>query len=573
MKQILRLLYIVLVLLVITNSLLMAQNIQSQKPRLGAGTQESPFQISSAEELYWFANYINEDKRNITACATLTSNIDLNPGFQFSYQGYSGPGIPIKWRPIGNYYEYWNLDLQEAYQNIYSGTFDGNGYIIRGLYIENRNGSIENQGLFGALGESGIVKNVQLENSYIYHYAQKQMGNQPICIAGICGLNLGGSIIDCNTNINIEFDYGERSYDNRVGGICGRNEKGEIRNCKAHNNIILNNCGAGTTVGGICADNIGRIKDCENAGSISAKKGDTSFLGGICGFNSYDDIDGTGIISNCYNTGSITCWGNDSEMGGICGVNVGFMIENCYNIGNLSFHGNKYAKIGGIIGSNSGKITNCYNIGTIFATGENNGIGGICGDSSEGDILINCFNAGKLDVNEDQSNKTGGICGRGEYAKLKNCIYLNGTADVGIGYRRNDSEPITTTAKNARDFVEEMNDCDNGFTLNNGWETSAHYRDGIIKFPTLGGEVVIPILKISDIPSSIEIINKNTPQIHIRNGNIVVFTPQREQVYIFNIKGVIVSSQQQQGVYSYPKLPKGIYIVRVGKQSLKVSIN
>ena len=80
----------------------MAQNIQSQKPRLGAGTQESPFQISSAEELYWFANYINEDKRNITACVTLTSNIDLNPGFQFSYQGYSGPGIPIKWRPIGN---------------------------------------------------------------------------------------------------------------------------------------------------------------------------------------------------------------------------------------------------------------------------------------------------------------------------------------------------------------------------------------------------------------------------------------------------------------------------------------
>jgi len=569
MKQIVRLLILFSVLLASTNSFLMAQNIQPQKPKMGSGTQEFPFQISSAEELYWFANYINEDKKNITTCATLTSNIDLNPGFQFTYQGYTGPGIPIKWRPIGNYYEYWDFDLQ-VYENMYSGTFDGNGHIIRGLYIENRNGSIENQGLFGALGESGVVKNVQLENSYIYHYAQKQMSD-PICIAGICGLNLGGSIINCNTTINIEFDYGERSYDNMIAGICGRNNKGEIRNCKAYNNIILNNCGAGTTVGGICGGNTGKIKECRNTGGISTKKGDTSFLGGICGFN--EIAGGTGIISNCYNTGSITCWGNDSEMGGICGCNVGCIIENCYNTGSLSFHGNRYATIGGISGNNSGKVSNCYNIGTISASGEDSEIGGICGSSSEEDLLTNCFNAGELNVNEVQSNKTGGICGRGEYSKLKNCIYLNGTADVGIGYRRNDSEPITTTAKNARDFVKEMNNCDNGFTLNNGWETSAYYGDGIIKFPTLGDEVIIPTLKISDIPSSIEVIPENTPQVQIQNGNIVVFTPQREQVYIFNIKGVVVSSQQQQGVYSYPKLPKGIYIVRVGKQSLKVRIN
>ncbi len=73
----------------------------------GTGTADDPYQISSAAELYWFAAYVNED--NTDACAVLTKDIDLG-------------GEDEPWTPIGI--------------NSYTGTFDGRGHTISGLYYE-----------------------------------------------------------------------------------------------------------------------------------------------------------------------------------------------------------------------------------------------------------------------------------------------------------------------------------------------------------------------------------------------------------------------------------------------------
>lgn len=567
MKQIILLLILFSTLLTSKGNLI-AQNIYIKKPSIGSGTGSSPFQISTAEELRWFANYINEDENNTQACAILTANIDLNPGFIFTTRGYIGTGIPEKWRPIGNYYKYWRFDKILEYKNMYSGTFDGNGYTISGLYINNEIEAIENQGLFGALDKDGIIKNIKLKNGYIYNSLI-----QGIAVGGICGFNHEGEIVECNVDISIKTDeingWYSLTLSSAIGGICGKNEKGVIKKCKNANNIIINKSIYEGMTGGICGENEGHIKNCSNTGSITFQNGNTSFIGGICGYNTKDYKAYEmpyGSISNCYNTGNVSFLGEmDAEIGGICGLNGGLIIENCYNTGTIITTDD--SKIGGICGSNGGKIINSYNIGIISTSRKNSVIGGICG-SNHTEVLINCYNAGIIKTG-NAPNCFGGICGTGEYNTIQNCFYLKGTAEAGIG--ESDSEATSPTVKNVRDFVKSMNS-NNGFTLNNEWTTSANYGNGILKLPTLGGEDVIPTIMVSDDdPTHVETINATSCHIYTQEGNLAIFTPQREQVYIFNINGSIVSSQQQLGLHFYNKLPKGFYIVRIGKEIFKVN--
>ena len=54
----------------------------------GSGTPEDPYQISTPDELKAFRNLVNGGDAD--ACAKLTDNINLNPNFTFSEDGYSG---------------------------------------------------------------------------------------------------------------------------------------------------------------------------------------------------------------------------------------------------------------------------------------------------------------------------------------------------------------------------------------------------------------------------------------------------------------------------------------------------
>lgn len=59
----------------------------------GSGTEEAPYQIATAEQLYTFADWYNKeavlaDKTwESGVYAELTDNIDLNPGFTFNADG------------------------------------------------------------------------------------------------------------------------------------------------------------------------------------------------------------------------------------------------------------------------------------------------------------------------------------------------------------------------------------------------------------------------------------------------------------------------------------------------------
>ena len=117
--------------------------ISPSKPS-GEGTAANPYQIGSAAELYWFAALVNGDTNvdgvtaaNKAACAELTQNIKVNSGVLQSDGSLADASGFTAWTPISTDDE-----------NPYTGTFDGKGYTISGLYFNNTNKSYY-IGLFG----------------------------------------------------------------------------------------------------------------------------------------------------------------------------------------------------------------------------------------------------------------------------------------------------------------------------------------------------------------------------------------------------------------------------------------
>ena len=276
--------------------------ITATPPTTGDGTKENPYQITNPGELYWFAGLVNGTLTNdsgnpITAdtdaCAKLTKNITINENV-LKDDGSLNSGTFEQWTPIGdNIYRY-------------TGTFDGNGHTISGLYV---NSDAQNVGLFGCVGTNGKIQNVGVVDSYISATANGAI------VGGVCGYN-EGSIKNCYNTGEVTGE-GAVSY---VGGVCGKNYNGTIENC--YNTGEVTGEGAGSDVGGVCGKNYGSIENSYNTGEVTGE-GEVSYVGGVCGNN-----DGT--IRNSYNTGEVTGKGAGSDVGGVCGNNIGGTITDCY---------------------------------------------------------------------------------------------------------------------------------------------------------------------------------------------------------------------------------------------------
>lgn len=254
------------------------RSIIPAKP-LGNGTEENPYQIGTAEQLYWFAGMVNGTltdgtAQNTGAWAELTADIIIPEG--------------ETWISIGNCESY--SSTNPYYETVpYKGTFDGNGYTISNLYF-NMEGS-RSGGLFGYIDIDGTVKNVGILDSVINHRSPS------------------------SSIYNIYTDHVG------AGGICSYNN-GTIENCYSTAKVINSNkSNSLDKVGGVCGYNGGTVKNCYNTGTVSSDG--NSYIGGVCGYN-----DGT--IINCYNTGEVSDASIDlSYVGGICGYNHGTM-TNCY---------------------------------------------------------------------------------------------------------------------------------------------------------------------------------------------------------------------------------------------------
>ena len=276
----------------------------TKRPASGDGTVNKPFLISTAAELAWFRDHVNENYDNVKSSAKLTADIDLS---DFCHAADDSK-IEKSWVPIGNS------------NNKYQGTFDGNNKTITNLYI---NASQLNVGLFGCTYE-GTIKNLTFEyanvtntNNYVGVLVGKAFWGstlQNIKISNTCqikGGNYTGGIagyldgnayncVNCATVQGIKY----------IGGLCGFYSISRTGNsmtaCANYGNVTASSLGVGGLVGYFDS---GTIQDCANYGGVKG----TNYIAGMAGSVN------NGKIQNVFSYGNISVTNKTQRVGMVFG--------------------------------------------------------------------------------------------------------------------------------------------------------------------------------------------------------------------------------------------------------------
>ena len=279
---------------------------------------ESSFEITTPEQLAGLAQLVNGGNTFEGKTITLANDIVLNKGVLKENGELNGDGSNFKqWTSIGEGYQIIGEDL---FFFQFKGTFDGNGHTVSGIYINKENA--DNQGLFGEVGDGGVITNVRVEDSYL------------------------------------DVDYS-------VGGIVGENY-GTVSNCSNSGTVI--GVANHVSVGGIVGNNGGTVSNCSNSGAVTGTA-DYIYVGGIAGA-------GSGRVTNCSNSAVVSGTGNGAiYVGGIAGGDGSGMVTNCSNSGKVVRGGTAtYVYVGGIVGA-SGTVSNCYYLEGTCETGLGSGSG------------------------------------------------------------------------------------------------------------------------------------------------------------------------------------------------------
>ena len=178
-----------------------------------------------------------------------------------------------------NYTAIGRLSVNKYYT--FMGTFDGDGYTVSGIRIYKKDATDANsfQGLFGRIGEQGIVRNITLDDSRI-------TGNT------------------------------------WSGGIAG-NSVGTVDNCHVTDQVLIHTLSTGDMHGGIAGRNSGLLQNSTSAATLSANSVNAKKYGGIAGYN-------LGTVQNCLAVGT-SISSQNQYVGAIVGVNDGgTLVSNYY---------------------------------------------------------------------------------------------------------------------------------------------------------------------------------------------------------------------------------------------------
>ena len=268
--------------------------------------------------------------------------------------------------------------------NCFQGCFDGNGYAVRGIYINTQKGY---QGLFRNSYSDSVIANLGVAESYIYG-----------------GLYVGGVVGDNNGTVTNCYNTGSVTGKDYVGGVVGYSLlDSTFTNCYNTGSVTGKDY-----VGGVVGCSDSTFTNCYNTGIVNGNDN----VGGVVGYNADDG----GTVTNCYNTGSIT---GKEHVGGVVGDAYKTDVTNCYNTGSITGK----EDVGGVVGDGSNStFTDCYNTGSV--TGEKH-VGGVVGWGSN---VTDCYNEGIVSGNE----YVGGVVGRGSnVTDCYNTGNVKGIDDVG----------------------------------------------------------------------------------------------------------------------------------------------
>ncbi len=263
----------------------------------GGGTGTSPLEITTADQLVEIAVLVNAGRLESfllngvgNVSLKLMNDLDLSAYGQ-DYNGGKG------WQPIGGYIN--NRVMP------FKGNFDGDGYTISGLYINDS--SRDYVGLFGMI-ESATIQNLNLTEVSVS--AKSNVGS---IIGNASG---SGEITTCRVS-------GSVSGVSNVGGIIGSTysmtPKYSMSRCSFEGSVSGDVNVYGNLIGGLA----GTAKDLTilNSYALATVSGNEN-VGGLVGKLE----GGNGKLQNCYAVGNVI---GKSSVGGLAGLPYSSSIENC----------------------------------------------------------------------------------------------------------------------------------------------------------------------------------------------------------------------------------------------------
>ena len=208
---------------------------------VGAGTIGDPYQIASLENLYW----ISQNSTEWSKYYIQTADIDASSTSTWN----SGAG----WSPIGN------STIR------FSGTYDGDGHTISGLYI-NRSSS-DYQSFIGFTNTNTVIKNLGLLNvNFTGHWH----------VGGLVACPAFSTISKCFTTGSVS------GSDNFVGGLFGYSHITNTDNC--YTTASVTGTGIADYIGGAIGYlNGGTLVKSYSTGAVI---GTSSNVGGLVSYGS-----------------------------------------------------------------------------------------------------------------------------------------------------------------------------------------------------------------------------------------------------------------------------------------------
>lgn len=433
----------------------------------GDGTEESPYLITSADDLFLMANNINTGIGN-TAHYKLTCDIDLGGA---------------EWAPIGHYTEL------NKYTVSFSGVFDGDGHTVSNFKITKED--VYYVGFFG-LVNGGTIKDLNIDAAtidvdfstsqivYVGTLVGRMVTNTPSSLSSITNCNITNSSVTAHSTSEIF-----------AGGLAGTIVSGDYKNAS----IFI----AFSTV-----------KNVDLNISISAKNassdGDANMIigGGLIGFISAL-TDSTLTVINCSSDADVFADATNSLtsqplVGGLFGnvrtVATGgggkMSISSCYSTGTVTAHSDFHPYIaGGFAGqfypTKDLIVTDCYSSsdvsGKFLQAGGGDGndptAGGFTGQifftgyvTSYGKTIKNCYGSGNvIDLTHTDSTPkdysfVGGFTGWTTAGIFENCYRFEAQNVVGSDLNFTDNGNIIVLSEQDSKYIDKYV----GFDMNKTWE-------------------------------------------------------------------------------------------------------
>jgi hypothetical protein len=231
----------------------------------------------------------------------------------------------------------------------FRGSFDGQGYEIRDLFINRPREDYA--GLFGFVDYGADIQNVGVVNATVIGADY---------VGGLAGHSHG--------TVSDSYSTGSVTGNDGVGGLVGKNDNGAVND--SYSNSSVN---GDEYVGGLVGKNVvplstipirGTVSNSHSIGSVTGDR----WVGGLMGENL------RGTVSNSYSTVSVT--GNE-RVGGLLGVNCDGTISNSYFAGSVT----GTTAVGGLVGDN------CYGYHYGYGDGDGGTVSSSFYDYDE--VLIN----------------------------------------------------------------------------------------------------------------------------------------------------------------------------------------